>query len=70
VAEADIRRARRFRVGPHWIDLAEPEPDARHLHDFIANRGVAPYLLVLSANRDAATSLPVSEAHGARITVE
>lgn len=68
-AEDDIRRSRRFKVGPHWIDLAEPKSDASHLHEAIATRGIAPFRLVLAADGGELTLLPVARTHGARIEV-
>ena len=66
----DLRRTRRFQSGPHWIELAEPVPDAHVLHEAIANRGIAPYRLVLATNGAAPTSLPLSQTHGARIELD
>jgi hypothetical protein len=65
----DISRARRFKIGPHWIDLAEPKPDAGELHEAIHQRGIAPYRLVLAATGGEWASLPGPESHGARIEV-
>jgi catechol 2,3-dioxygenase-like lactoylglutathione lyase family enzyme len=62
-----VRRARRFRVGPHWIELAEPEADADGLRRFIDERGAAPYRIVILIRSAPVDWLPVAQAHGADI---
>lgn len=64
-----LTHARRFGVGPHWIELAEPTSDATHLHEAISSRGIAPYRLVLAAPGGELTSLALEHTHGARIEV-
>jgi catechol 2,3-dioxygenase-like lactoylglutathione lyase family enzyme len=66
---AGVRRARRFAVGPHWIELAEPETDAGPLREQIAERGPAPYQTVLRVRSAPVDRLPESKAHGARISL-
>jgi catechol 2,3-dioxygenase-like lactoylglutathione lyase family enzyme len=65
-AIAGVRRARRFRFGSQWIDLAEADPDAADLHIHIAERGAAPYEVVL-AGAGGTDYLPRDLTHGARI---
>lgn len=62
-----VGRARRFRSGPHWIDLAEPASDAELLQRFIAERGAGPYQIVVNVRSAPVDALPVDDAHGARI---
>lgn len=66
-AEDDLRRVLRFPVGPHWIELAEPMPDAQHFLEAIAKRGIAPYRLVLATKDADRAALPPTVTHGARI---
>jgi catechol 2,3-dioxygenase-like lactoylglutathione lyase family enzyme len=63
-----VRRARRFSTDTSWLDLAEAEPDAADLRRHIAERGAAPYEIVLAA-AEAGPSLPVADTHGARIRI-
>ena len=63
----DISRARRFGVGPHWIELAEIEPGAEELHRHIAERVTGPYEIVLTGAPAEITTLPLAATHGARI---
>lgn len=66
-AAGEFRRARRFRLGPHWIELAEPGPDSLDLHEVVASRGAAPYRLVLASTDEKRRVVPIADAHGARI---
>lgn len=67
LADGSVARARRFQLGPHWIELAEPVSDANHLHEAIASRGIAPFRLVLVVPGEDRIALPLAETHGARI---
>ena len=44
-----VRRARRFRFGSQWIELAEADPSASELQQHIEERGAGPYEIVLAA---------------------
>lgn len=62
---AGVRRGRRYTFGPHWIELAEPESDAAMLHSLIAERGIAPYEIVLTGSSPRPE--PLNLTHAARI---
>jgi hypothetical protein len=64
-----VRRARRFPLGPQWIELAEPETDATELQAHIHDRGAAPYDVILAGD-EGAGALPLDLMHRARIRVE
>lgn len=66
---AGIRRALRFSLGTQWIELAEPEPDARDLQTHIRDRGAAPYEIVL-VGPESSGPLPADQTHAARIRFE
>lgn len=68
-AIAGVTRGRRFRVGPHWIELAEPAPDATALQAHMANRGIAPYEIVLTGSEPRRDLLPLGQTHAARIRI-
>jgi hypothetical protein len=61
-----IRRAVRFSLGNQWIELAEPEPNARELQTHIRDRGAAPYEIVLVGSGPT-DPLPTELTHSARI---
>jgi hypothetical protein len=65
-AIAGARLARRFTFGSQWIDLVETDPDAIDLQTHIAERGAAPYEIVL-AGASGVDPLPRDPTHGARI---
>jgi catechol 2,3-dioxygenase-like lactoylglutathione lyase family enzyme len=67
---AGVRRAQRFNVGPHWIDLAEADPAADELQKHITERGVSPYEIVLTTTGAAPGTLPLNQTHAARIRLE
>jgi catechol 2,3-dioxygenase-like lactoylglutathione lyase family enzyme len=62
-----IRRGTRITFGPHWIALAEPEAGATALQAFIADRGIAPYEIVLTGGGSGTDLLPLDLTHAARI---
>jgi hypothetical protein len=64
------RRARRFRFGSQWIELAEADPDAADLQRHIAERGAGPYEIVLAGAGTNAERLPLDLAHRVRIRFE
>lgn len=57
--------ARRFPLGAQWIELVQA--DGGDPAQYVSTRGEGPYEVVLTG-RDAST-LPIAEAHGARIRV-
>jgi catechol 2,3-dioxygenase-like lactoylglutathione lyase family enzyme len=61
------RRARRFRFGSQWIELAEADPSAAELQRHIQERGAGPYEIVLAGTQANAERLPLDLTHGARI---
>ena len=65
-----VRRARRFRFGSQWIELAEADPSAGDLVKHIEERGVGPYEIVLAGAGANSERLPLDLTHGARIWVE
>lgn len=65
-----VRRARRFRFGSQWIELAEGDPSAGDLIRHIQERGAAPYETVLATSGANAEPLPLDQTHGARIRFE
>jgi catechol 2,3-dioxygenase-like lactoylglutathione lyase family enzyme len=64
-----VRRARRFRFGSQWIELAEADPSAADQQRHIEERGAGPYEIVLAGGADT-ERLPLDLTHGARIRVE
>ena len=64
-----LPRALRFTTDTYWLDLAEADPAAADLHKHIAERGPAPYEIVLAGAASAATVLPLGQTHGARIRI-
>ncbi len=62
-----VLRARRFATETYWIDLAEADPGADVLQRHIAERGAAPFEIVLAAP-EATEPLPLDRTHGARIS--
>jgi hypothetical protein len=66
-AIAGVRRARRFRFGSQWIELAEADPSASDLTKQIEERGAGPYEIVLAGGGANAERLPLDLTHGARI---
>jgi catechol 2,3-dioxygenase-like lactoylglutathione lyase family enzyme len=65
-----VLRAYRFNTDTYWLALAEPDPNAADLQRHIAERGPAPYEIVLGTERDVVDPLPINTAHGARIRFE
>jgi hypothetical protein len=65
-----VRRARRFRFGSQWIELAEAAPSAGDLIKHIEERGAGPYEIVLAGSGADAERLPLDLTHGARIRME
>jgi hypothetical protein len=65
-----VRRARRFRFGSQWIELAEADPTAAELKRHIQERGAGPYEIVLAGAGANAERLPLDLTHGAHIRVE
>jgi catechol 2,3-dioxygenase-like lactoylglutathione lyase family enzyme len=65
-----VRRARRFRFGSQWIELAEADAGAADLQRHIAERGAGPYEIVLAGAGKNGERLPLDLAHGARIRFE
>ncbi len=61
-----VLRALRFATDTCWIDLAEADPGAVELQQHIAERGAAPYEIVLSANEQP-EPFSLARTHGARI---
>lgn len=67
--------AKRFSVGAQWIELIQPRPDAADLQGYLAERGSAPYEIVISANGNGSLNgasgklLPLNGTHQARIRV-
>ena len=60
--------AKRFSLGSQWIELIQPAPDATSLTDYRAQRGSAPYEIVLSGVAGSTGNfLPLDRAHQARI---
>jgi hypothetical protein len=66
---AGVRRSRRFALAPHWIELAEADPNASDLQQHIAERGAGPYEIGLTGSGLNADSPPLNLLHGARIRV-
>jgi catechol 2,3-dioxygenase-like lactoylglutathione lyase family enzyme len=66
---AGVARARRFRFGSQWIEVAEVESDAEELQRFIAERVAGPYEIVLASDTATIDKLPLEATHGARIRV-
>jgi catechol 2,3-dioxygenase-like lactoylglutathione lyase family enzyme len=62
-----VRRARRFRLGRQWIELAEAEPGAAALQRHITERGAGPYVIILAGAAPETAAFPSDLAHGARI---
>lgn len=62
-----VRAARRFAIGPHWVDLAQPDDPDGDLGRHLAARGDGPFALVLRAATG--RELSVATTHGARIGV-
>jgi catechol 2,3-dioxygenase-like lactoylglutathione lyase family enzyme len=62
-----VRRALRFTTDSYWLDLAEADPGAEGLQKHIAERGAAPYDIVLAGPE--ASALPAAPTHGARIRI-
>ena len=65
-----VRRARRFRFGSQWIELAEADPSAADLQRHIQERGAGPHEIVLAGTGADVERLPLDLTHGARIRVE
>ena len=65
-----VLQALRFASGTYWIDLAEADPGADLLQKHIAERGAAPYDIVLAATAESIEPLPLDKTHGARIRFE
>ncbi len=63
-----VLRAQRFATNTYWIDLAEADPAADELQTLIAERGAAPFEIVLAAAP--IEPLPLDQTHGARIRFE
>lgn len=62
--------ARRFTIGSQWIELIQPGPDAAELTAYLAERGSAPYEIVLTRGEPGANGgnlLPLGSTHQARI---
>jgi catechol 2,3-dioxygenase-like lactoylglutathione lyase family enzyme len=62
-----VRRARRFRFGSQWIELAEADPGAAERQRHIQERGAGPYEIILAGAGANAEQLPLDLTHGARI---
>ena len=65
-----VRRARRFRFGSQWIELAEADPGAADLQRHIQERGAGPYEIILAGAGTDGERLPLDLTHGARIRLE
>jgi catechol 2,3-dioxygenase-like lactoylglutathione lyase family enzyme len=65
-----VHRARRFRFGSQWIELAEADPGAAELQRHIAERGAGPYEILLAGTGTNRERLPLELTHGARIRFE
>lgn len=62
--------ARRFHLGAQWIELIEPAPEAADLHAYLADRGPAPYEIVIKGDGShGGDLLPLDATHQARIRV-
>ncbi len=64
--------ARRFTLGSQWIELIQPAPEASDLLAYLAERGSAPFEIVLTRGDAGATDgelLPLEGTHQARIKV-
>lgn len=64
-----VLRALRFASDKYWIDLAEADPGADDLQRHIAERGAAPYEIILAAP-EPRDPLLLDKTHGARIRFE
>jgi catechol 2,3-dioxygenase-like lactoylglutathione lyase family enzyme len=64
-----VLRAQRYATDTYWIDLAEADQAADELQKHIAERGAAPYVIVLAAT-EPVEPLPLDQTHGARIRFE
>jgi catechol 2,3-dioxygenase-like lactoylglutathione lyase family enzyme len=69
-AQEGVRRARRFRFGPQWIELAEADPSAADLQRHIEERGAGPYEIVLAGAGASGEEFPLDLTHGARIRLQ
>ncbi len=65
-----VRRARRFRFGSQWIELAEADPSASELQQHVRERGAGPYEIVLAGAGADTERPPLELTHGARIRFE
>jgi hypothetical protein len=65
-----VRRARRFRFGSQWIELAEADPSAGELQRHVRERGAGPYGIVLTGAGADGERFPLDLTHGARIRLE
>ena len=62
--------AKRFTLGSQWIELIQPSAEAADLQAYLAERGGAPYEIVLAgATAPNGALLPLAGTHGARIWV-
>lgn len=60
-----VREARRFAIGPHWVELAQPDGPSGDLGRHLTARGDGPFALVLRGGDR--KELPVVLTHGARL---
>ena len=62
--------AKRFALGSQWIELIQPSSDATALQDYLAERGGAPYEIVLAGGTAPnGGPLPLASTHQARMWV-
>lgn len=66
---AGVRQARRFAIGPHWLELVVPDDTGGDLAEQMTRRGEGPFALTLRAPSGPETTLPLDQTHAARIRV-
>lgn len=63
------KRAARFPLGDHWLQLVEPEAGASDLRGQLERRGPGPFELTIKTEAGGGR-LPLDRAHGARILLQ
>lgn len=66
-ATEGVRAARRFALGPHWLELRQPDDRDGEIGRHLALRGAGPFLLMLRGG--SGEEPPIATTHGARIVV-